>query len=453
MIIVNLYIIYFILPFVSCTKTDKWLDEKTDRNLLTPTTLEDFEALLNNHSVMNRFTNGLGEIASDGHYITESTWQGSLTDEERNAYTWSHNYAILASKDWTYPYQRIFYANVILEGLQKIKPITKSEQLRWNYLEGNALFQRSRTLYELASIFCPPYNPATASSDLGIPLRIESDVNIPTKRSTVAETYDKLINDLLKAESLLPVTPLHRTHASRPAVYAELARIYLGMREYEKAGMYSDSCLRLYDSLLDYNKLNPSSSVIGIFNKEVIFHSEISNYFIYRKFLIDTSLYNSYDTSDLRRMQFYKVNSDHSVSFKGNYNSSVLLFSGLATDEMYLIRAECYARLGNKEAALNDLNKLLKTRWKKTSAYQDVVALDAKDAVKKVLAERKKELLMRDIRWTDIRRLNQERDNSFIITRNIGGQVYSLKPNGYNSTFPIPDDILQQTGIKQNNGW
>jgi hypothetical protein len=120
---------------------------------------------------------------------------------------------------------------------------------------------------------------------------------------------------------------------------------------------------------------------------------------------------------------------------------------GLATDEMYLIRAETYARKGDKTSALADLNTLLAKRYNGT--FVQVTAVDANAALIRILLERRKELLLRGIRWIEIKRLNKEGAN-IIPKRKIGTLVFTLQPNANYYALPLPVDIIQLAGIPQN---
>jgi hypothetical protein len=81
--------------------------------------------------------------------------------------------------------------------------------------------------------------------------------------------------------------------------------------------------------------------------------------------------------------------------FRGYYDYGGNQYTGIATDEIYLIRAECLARSGNTSDALKDLNNLLAKRWKTGITFTPIQATNADDALVKILAERKKELLFR----------------------------------------------------------
>jgi len=78
-----------------------------------------------------------------------------------------------------------------------------------------------------------------------------------------------------------------------------------------------------------------------------------------------------------------------------------------------------------------------------------MVAIDAADALQKVLTERRKQLVMRFVRWMDIKRLNKE-GASITLKRIINGQLYSLPPNSNLYALAIPEDVIVLSGIQQN---
>jgi len=223
------------------------------------------------------------------------------------------------------------------------------------------------------------------------------------------------------------------------------------MQAYDKAGLYADSCLQLRNILTDFNNLNPTANYpIAKFSTEVIEDSQliteapINN----TRARIDTSLYGSYAPNDLRKSIFFRASTNSSHVFKGSYEGAVTLFAGIATDEMYLIRAECFARAGNTTAAMADLNTLLLKRFL-AGSFIPYSASGSNDALTQILAERRKELLMRGLRWLDLKRLNREGAN-ITVTRNVNGQSFMLTPNDLRYALPIPDDIIQLTGMQQN---
>jgi hypothetical protein len=315
-----------------------------------------------------------------------------------------------------------------------------------------ALYLRAEAFYNVAQLFAKPYDASTAATDLGIPLRLTSDLNVKSVRSTVQQTYEQITNDLTEAAQLLPVTPITVYRPSRPSAFALLARVYLAIGSYTLALQNADACLKLYSTLMDYNTLDATLTYpIPDLNVEIIHEDGVPRYRIWERERgkIDSNLYRSYGSNDLRRSIFFLTNADGSVGFKGMYDGSRLLFSGITTDEQYLVRAECYARSGQADLAMADLNTLLKTRFL-TGTFIPYTASSADDALMQIITERRKELLLRGIRWSDLRRLNKDPRFAVTLTRVLNGVTYTLPPNDPRYILPIPDYIISATGIQQN---
>jgi hypothetical protein len=444
---------------LGCHKKD-FLNQKPSSDLFVPSTLQDFQALLDNDTYMSE-TPVLGELSSDNFYVKYPFWQ-TLTPKERNAYIWAPDIyqGIGSVGDWNFPYQQVFYANVVLDGIPKVA-ITSSNAQTWNTIKGSALFIRAYAFYNLAQIFAPVYDNNTADKpNSGIPLRLNPNVDEASHRSTVNQTYTQILSDLLEAKDLLqdsvPVANLNRP--SKPAAFAMLARVYLSMGMYGKAGAYADSCLHLHGDLIDYNTLSGSPLPFNKSNQETLYQSKLLSStdvlkgLIYKDCIVDTTLYRLYNKNDLRHSIFYTsppLTDSTLINPKGSYNGSIFLFSGLATDEALLIRAECSVRLGNRSAGMSDLNSLLRKRWK-TGTYVDTTADSDDAALNIILTERRKELPFRGLRWTDLRRLNKEGAN-ITLTRSLNGQSYQLNPNSPLYVLPIPPDVIQLSNIPQNN--
>jgi tetratricopeptide (TPR) repeat protein len=233
---------------VSCKKS--WLDEKQNKSDVVPATLKDFQAILDNHSTMNDVYPALGLIGGDNFYLSDARIN-SATTAERNAYLWAKDiFNGGTSLDWNSAYKVVEYANIVLDGLPNA---AVSNQSDFNNIQGSALFFRAFAFYTLSQSFCKPYSASTASSDIGIPIRLSSNVNEPSVRATVQQTYDQMINDLKKAATLLPVTPVYVYRPSKTAANALLAKIYLSMEDYANALSSANLALADNPSLLDYN--------------------------------------------------------------------------------------------------------------------------------------------------------------------------------------------------------
>ena len=427
----------------------KFLDEKPDKKISTPNKLSDLDGILNYYSLMNGKYPQLGEIGSDDYYLRDADWS-TVSEVHRNFYLWQ-KYDV-TTIDWL-SYETIFATNVVLENAEKIEASPLEENFR-NIIKGGALFSRAYYYLALSQLFAPPFEESTADRKLGLPLRLNSDYNEVSVRSTIRETYERILKDLKTAVYLLPDRPTAKYRASKASAYGALSRTYLYMCRYREAGLYADSCLSLYSSLIDYNTITPSAaSPFKQFNDEVIFDSRTSvpSGLAQTKARIDPLLQQSYHNNDLRRTIFFKSNTDGTVAFKGNYTglSSAVMFTGIATDEMLLNRAECMARQGKVTLALQDLNLLLSKRYK-TGTFMPVQSSDQEVVLSLILTERRKELLFRTIRWSDLRRLNLEPRYAKDLKRTLNGVSYELKANGLRYTLPIEGNSIILSGMEQN---
>ena len=441
---------------------NKFLDEKPKISIAVPQNLTDLQTLLDNSAVFNGSSVfAYSELVADNYYVKTSDWQrlnsiGSINLlQQTQNYIWQAN--AVPPTEWNLPYQGpIYYSNIVLDQLPLVAKGVGDDQ-RYSTIKGSALFYRAFAFYDLAQLFCKPYSQENAGSP-GIILKLSSNVGELVKRATVQQTYDQIINDLKQAATLLP-TALVSTRPTQTAAYAELARVYLSMRDYVNAGHYADLALRQKNTLMDYNTLVPvGNPAISANNPEVLFVNHLAQTITLMtrtRMKIDSSLYQSYDNNDLRKVVFFKANTGINTGtyfFQASYYATYSpydVFNGLTTDEMYLIRAECVARAGNKDAALTDLNTLMVTRWKNSVAYPTITASDANDALTKILVERRKELVWRGIRWSDIRRLNLEGANITLV-RIIGGVTYTLPPNDLRSVLLIPQNEIDRSAIQQN---
>lgn len=448
------YYFFFLAISLLTASCQDFLAVKPDKQQAIPAEkLENLQLLLDNTGVMNSGYPSAGEIASDNFYIISEDWNALSEQISRNGYMWEEDVFNESDRNaWTLPYQVVFYSNLVLEGTKKIEPEDARTQIMWNNVRGSALFFRAQAFYQLLQIFAIPFDPSTANDNPGIVLRLVSDVNAKSTRATVLESYDQVVKDLQEALPLLPGNPAYKTRPSRPAALALLARTYLCMENYELALKYADECLAQYNTLLDYNELNTdSSNPVPRFNDEVIFHCNLT----FRRALrypvckVDTLLYNSYASSDLRKNIFFRANAEDDIAFKGSYYGSSILFGGIATDEIYLIRSECYARKGELGKAMKDLNTLLENRHEDGS-YAPRIANSQMEALNIILDERRKELVFRGLRWTDLRRLNKDQRFSKTLVRIIDDKKLTLSPNDAQYVFRLPFKVIESSGMEQN---
>lgn len=430
---------------ISCKK---YLDLKPDKTLKIPSTVEDLQAVLDFANIIN--TNGVSfdEASADNYFNLQEVYD-ARPEESRLAYIWENeNY--LYNNDWANVYRLVNKTNIVLDNLQTVT-VETNQQLQYNNVKGSALFYRSNAFLQGTFIFCNAYDEQTASSDYGMALKLTSDTKWKTTRASLEQTYNQILGDLKESARLLPDHPVHPYRPSKAAAYALLARAYLSMRQYDSTYHYANLALQIKDDLLDYNSLSTSATyTFQLFNPEVIFHYHVGtfNYLTAASSyaLVDSLLYQSYDNNDLRKKVFFR-SKPGGYSFKGSYGNNYS-FVGIATDEVFLMRAEALARNGDAQAAMDDLNTLLQTRWV-TGTFVPLEAADENEALDIILTERRKQLIFRSLRWMDIKRLNLEGAN-ISLKRFINGKLYELPPNDKRFALALPSDIIDMTGIPQN---
>lgn len=461
-------IMFFLILYSSCSKK---LAIKPDGNTSVPETLEDLQKILDYDNGiegsgfgMNQNSTPTGpEAAADNYFITQSYYNSSMLGGPPRylTYIWQYDpHFIQQDDDWYRSYKAIYVANVCLENLPKMERTAGNEEM-WDNVKGSSLFFKAYYFSQLVWEYSKPFDATTASTDKGIALKSSTSIDDPTTRATVQACYDKILADAKEAVDYLPGLGLNSERPSKAAAYGLLARVYLSMRIYDSASKYADLCLQLNSQLINYNgdadivaPANGGNPPFQRFNKETIFFTSMNTYHTsvtpYNAY-VDTTLYASYDVNDIRREIFF-TGAGNLQRYKGSYSqSSESSFSGIAVDEMMLTRAECRARLGDKDGALEDLNNLLITRWK-NGTFTAFTATTADEALDLVLTERRKELIFRGLRWMDIKRLNKEGRN-IIIKRYINNQDYELLPDDKRYALAIPPSIIQLTGIAQNEGW
>lgn len=431
--------------FMSCNK----LDIKPDLSRVVPSTLEDFQGILDNaDAIFNLYYTNYGEIAGAEFFVAYQDFQSNFTPLTSEVYKW--NIADLTDSyfvDWNTSYSKILQCNIVLEGLSDYQ-LTAQDGNSFNSIKGQALFHRAHSFFMLAEEFAPVYELNNLNKP-AIPLRTASDINLKYPISSVEKVYKQIVGDLKLALELLPDDSPYLSRPDKAAGNALLARIYLAMDDYPNALKCANLSLQEHSILLDFNLLDGDSPYpISQFNSEVMFQGSISyDHLLSRNVSrINSSLIDLYELNDLRKKILFFEREDGSFGFKGNYNGVEVnsIFAGIATDEVILIQAECNARLNNISIALDGLNTLLKKRYDNTS-FLPVNITNQENLLRRILLERRKELLFRGLRWSDLRRLNKDSRFAVTLTRELNGQTYTLPPNDPRYIFPIPKYVTTIT--------
>jgi hypothetical protein len=167
-------------------------------------------------------------------------------------YTPSNSSANSVQAIWSRAYYAINLANVFLSGMDTKGTEVVSETLANNY-KAEARFIRAICYHALLTLYARPYWDGNGSK-LGVPLRLTPNTgsgNYDLARSTVAEVYNQILEDLNYAEQNLPASyssaTLNTTRAHKNTAIAFKVRVYLAMQRYQ-------------DVITEANKLVPATA-------------------------------------------------------------------------------------------------------------------------------------------------------------------------------------------------
>lgn len=421
----------------------------------TMTYTSDYRALMDNSGEMESVC-GLQIYSNDDTRILDANKQTQLTDIYYNAYQWKAAYYsdTQADADWDRMYRTIYNSNLTLEGVLTSEKGTDADKKQ---IYAEAQVHRAFTYWTLVNIYAKQYDSATASTDLGVPMVVSTNLYASLKRGSVQAAYDLILSDLLAAVDALPDLPDYNTRPSKAGAYAVLARVYLSVRQFDKARSYAEKALALQNGLLDLRNYQTSTASFPqrLNDPEVIF-SKVSNG-TYQGIQLDTALLTLLGTSDLRYKLFVRPGSSFRPSFTGygywryTYTREFSkMYQGPNVPEMMLIVAEAAARSNDANTAVSMINAIREKRFA-TTDYTAVSAADGAAAMQLVIAERRREFFGTGLRWFDQKRLNKDAAYQVTVSRTFKGVTTTLLPNSNRYVFPIANKyILLNPEIQQN---
>ncbi|WP_203257147.1 RagB/SusD family nutrient uptake outer membrane protein [Hyunsoonleella ulvae] len=464
------YSIYIILVsaflLTGCTR-DNFLDFEPKGQVI-PTKVEEFRALLDQvePDPNINFTQGFGShhdftiLASDNYFLSEQVRANfGISPEQINMYLFRDQISTDNGDDntWILYYNQIYVANVVLEGLKTAENGTPEQIAE---LRADASLQRAFAYFNLVNIYSVHYNPETASTDLGVPIREGIDLEgADFTRASVQEIYDLILSDINDNINALPdVQPANLTfRPSKAGAYAFLARVLLFQGKYQEALDAANSGLRLKNTLRNINSdptdprdANVISFPLALEDPQLIWFKDSGGFTI----VSTPEFYGLYADDDLRKRWFADANTyffapiDNPVfvAHRANNNPNV----SITTADLYMIRMECNARLGNVSMANSDLNLLRSNRYA-TGTYNPVNITDEADLLAFVKDEIRREKAPSVLRTFDIKRYNRFDEQKITVTHTFDGETVSIEPNSLNWAFPIANNyIVANPEIEQN---
>lgn len=441
-------IFYLSVICTTLASCDAFLDIEPKGRVI-PTTVDDYELLLNGgnasiHSVSNE---GVLALTADDFniYLQNSVGGGIVINpdnpdfQEFQLYTWGkHRFYNdqVSVQAWNTPYGNLYtYNKIINEVMDAPRGIGLSDADKPR-VQAEALYGRALEYFFLVNIFAKAYGE-NAATDPAVPIVTKADITQKNlSRASVKEVYDFIINDLEKA---IPHLPQRSNLFIRPNVwagYALLSRVHLYKGDYEKAAEYASKALEsnIY-ILVDYNKITDARQVRSLYQRQQYASRYFGSVMGYLGTLSDSFKNNIDKDKDKRYTLFFTATGRKSPFLY--YNASV------SVGEMYITRAECYARLGKKDLAITDLNTLRNHRIADNVDLQPTDFNTDMELLKFCLEERRRELVGSQIRLFDIKRMNLDPNLAITITKEYEGKTYTAEPNSGKLVLPIPASILK----------
>lgn len=400
--------------------------------------------------------------------------------------TWNHS--LLGSRDevqnlWGAIYATVNAINIFLEGLESHwsdgSLDGKITQAEYNQYVSEALTLRAMCYFDLLQLYAQPYNKDNGASP-GMPLRLTANIvggNNDLARSTVAQTYAQILDDLNDAEPLAAETYssalLRTTRIHKNTIIAFKTRVYLNMSNWAAVKTEAE---KIVPAAAPYVAptgaafaLSPTFTAIWttpFTTAESIFsmpftptnlpgtQNALAHYYEPRSseshyLNVTGEAYLALDASDARRTLFQT----------GTVSGTVRYFVGKWRD--YTVQSEYAPVLRYAEVLLNyaealvkdggavtqqavDLLNAVRTRSYPAGAYTIDAFADAAAFSSAVMLERNIEFLGEGLRNMDLMRT--------LSTIPSKGGLPPVPPTNASYIWPIPDSEISTNKLMTGNG-
>lgn len=242
----NILVVCTAAVLVTACKRDNLMDPKPTDAIPDLSVFSTKDQVLNQlRSLYTSFKNGQFH---GGRYILYNEirtdeWLNEKTNGVTGLQTWNHtltNTVAEVNGLWAQGFLAINNVNVFLDGMAEKGNAVVGDSLSKNYL-AEARLIRGYAYYCLLQLYARPYFDGNGSKP-GLPLRITANKlrsDYQLARSTVAQIYTQVLDDINYAETNLPKTystaELNTTRAHRNTAIALKTRIYLSMQKYPEA--------------------------------------------------------------------------------------------------------------------------------------------------------------------------------------------------------------------------
>lgn len=475
------------------TSCDDYLKEDSG-DLLIPQSVNEFQAVLFGEGYPSTLAD---DVAFLDLMTDDVTCMDGLSDEPntgydsnsiptgRGAYCWAYDveyYIKDVASAYENRYKNILACNTIIEN----EVIMEGVEEERNFCVAQAYALRAYNYFYLVNLYGLPYNKSTASKDMGVPIRLNSEVTREHfTRSTVQQVYDQIYKDLERSLELYAKGKQSNNKylMSQRAALLLMSRVALFTEDWDKVIEYGE---KFYNMGINLNDLSTATaedlshhdndySFIDTDNNEIIFIFGGPNPpFAVHKFMYlgtgasdysgpifttsqqgPNDLWNIYEDGDNRKIAFFWQDEEFWGMIFAAYAHAPGKYIDINTDlqhrfafrdaEILLNLAEAYIQKGgndNLDNAINMLNELRIARFAADS-YRALSRNDFaadKELLEFARTERRRELCFDEShRWMDLRRQGMPRiEHKFHASEGAPEQLYVLEEKDRNYTLALP---------------
>lgn len=345
-----------------------------------------------------------------GLYSDELTWYGNSANSLANFFT---NTLIPTHSTlptwWNNCYSQIYAANAVIEGVTVSKKLQQQDKDR---LIGEAKFARAYIYFYVCQLWGDvPYVTGT-----------DYKFNSTVTRLPLDDVYSKIIEDLKDASILLPqeYTDPNRTLPNSYAAKALLSRVYLYHADWTNAITNATIVINkteTYPWIKELNQVFLKESTTTIWQyapRSATRNTDDGTSFIFNSgpplaVALSNDFINAFESGDQRKLKWTRSIKKgtntwyHAYKYKKTAsNTPQTEFTiVLRLAEMYLIRAEARAHLGELDGAKEDLNKI-----RNTAGLENTNATTQDEILEAILRERRVEFFTEfGHRFMDLKRL------------------------------------------------
>ncbi|MEO8769356.1 MAG: RagB/SusD family nutrient uptake outer membrane protein [Ferruginibacter sp.] len=341
--------------------------------------------------------------------------------------------------------------------------VKAGEEERRNQLKGQLLALRALGHFGLLQAYCKNYDP---SDPLGVPVLLKSDPLGKPARNSMGEVMASIESDLDSAKTLLQSTSVSAfsdTVINSINIAAYQARIALYRRDYDAAITYSteviNSGVKPLVSGSDFQGIwTDANANETLFRIKFLTSSAIGSLWTTTGGQVyvapSDKLTASYDAADIRKNSYIATNpgGNRYVNkfFQSSRGGRVVDIKACRISEMYLVRAEAYAKRSNPDlaAGATDLNTL---RASRITGYTDENFVSATGLIDAILQERFKELAFEGFRLFDLKRNNLPVER---LAADASPAWQTLPASSNLFVFPIPrTETNANPNMVQNSGY